>query len=528
MMTGQCTKWRPVILALLIGLAGLAGGWNPVNPEPLMAGAADPGPEPPPPALDNNPQLDMILTNCRPILSVHNPVGLSKPYALTFEISTDPRFPPHKTAVYRDIALQTPRISAKQVEPGHELNDGTYYWRAKTVDHQGRSSDWAATRFHVNVKNARTFSGFLRAPVADVSVSSGEDPKNIIDWSDQGQVTFWNNAPRAAGEAFSWVVLDMGKKTPVVRFWILSTRQTTVVPGWLTHFVWQGSDDGRTWSDIEGTAVKGNDTYRNIIDFNPVNARYYRLVIYSQNSLQAQINAIIPYVRGEPGIPDVPDGDYVLIVGNQMNGFTYTQLARFVEERGYKSVTVPHQEISLKVLRSLRNRPMAIIFSGNNADWQYLPLFEFYGEFEIIRELRDIPMMGICAGNEFYAMAYGISFADWMGWFDDTMFRLTKGRTPERVRIRPQYLKDPIYAGVPNPFRAVEIHSWAISPLFLQDDRYKEFHVTAETTYIQALKSTRRPAYSAQFHGAVVNDYNQSGTYLANFLKIAKEYRGGK
>jgi anthranilate/para-aminobenzoate synthase component II len=530
-MMKRTIKWKPAILAVLIGVIGLTGGCKSVNqPPPIGRSAASPGGEQnlPPPSFDNNPQLDMILTNCRPILSVGNPVGMTKPYTLTFEISKDPQFPPDKTVVYRDIAPQTPRISEKQVEPRHELSDGTYYWRAKTFDRQGHSSDWVTSRFHVDVKNSRTFAGFLRAPVLDVSASSGEDPKNIIDWSDQGQITYWNNAPCAAGEAFAWVVLDMGRKTPVTRFWMLSTRQTTQAAGWLTHLVWQGSDDGRTWSDIEGTEIRKNDTYRNIIDFRPVNTRYYRLVIYSQNSLQAQINAIIPYVRGEPQVPDVPDGDYVLIIGNQMNGFTYTQLARFVEGRGYKCVTVPHQEISLKVLRALTNRPMAIIFSGNNADWQYLPLFEFYGELEIIRRVDDIPMMGICAGNEFYAMAYGISFANWMGWFDDTIFRLTMGQTPERVRIRPQYLNDPIYEGVPNPFRAVEIHSWAISPLFLQDERYKEFHVTAETSYIQALKSSKRPAYSAQFHGAVVNDYNQSGIYLANFLKIAKEYKRQK
>jgi anthranilate/para-aminobenzoate synthase component II len=520
-----------MVLTILIGIIGLTGSCKSVNQQPPMiqSPAVKGGQQNvPAPTFSNSPQLDMIVTNSRPILSVGNPVGMVTPYTLTFEISSDPQFPKDKTILYKDIAQQNPHISEKQVEPQHELSDGTYYWRAKTVDRQGNFSDWIKTLFHVDVKNSRTFSGFLRAPVHDVSVSSGEDPKNIIDWSDQGQITYWNNSPRAAGEPFSWVVLDMGKKMPVTRFWMLSTRQTTRTPGWLTHFVWQGSNDGRTWTDIEGTEIRNNDTYRNIIDFRPVNTRYYRLVIYSQNALQAQLNAIIPYVRGEPQVPDVPDVDYVLVIGNQMNGFTYTQLARFVESKGYKAVTIPHQDMSLKVLRALRNRPMAIIFSGNNADWQYLPLFEFYGEFEIIRRVDDIPMMGICAGNEFYAMAYGISFAHWMGWFDDTMFRLTEGQIPGKVRILSQYVDDPIYEGVPNPFRAVEIHSWAISPLFLQDERYKEFHVTAETSYIQALRSLKRPAYSAQFHGAVVNNYNQSGIYLANFLKVAKKYKGQK
>ncbi len=520
-----------IVLTMMIGFIGLTGCSKRVNErQPVSKSLAGSGRQQnlPAPTFNNNPQLDVILTNYRPILSVGNPVNMRKPYTLTFEISRDPYFPPDKTIRYENIMQQNPHISEKQVEPRHELKDGTYYWRAKTVDHQGNAGDWVKTRFYVDVKNSRTFSGFLRVPVKDVRVSSGEDAQNIIDWSDQGQITYWNNSPRAAGEPFSWVVLDLGKKMPVTRFWMFATRQTIQAVEWLTHFMWQSSDDGYTWTDIEGIEIRDNDTYRNIIDFKPVNTRYYRLVIYSQNALQAQINSIIPYVRGAPEVPDVPDGDYVLIIGNQMNGFTYTQIARFVENRGYETVTIPHQDISLKILRALRKRPMAIIFSGNNADWQYLPLFEFFGEFEIIRKVDDIPMMGICAGHEFYAMAYGISFAHWMGWFDDTMLSLAKGQAPEKVRILPQYVDDPIYEGVPNPFRAIEIHSWAISPLFLQDERYKEFHVTAETSYIQALKSSKRPAYSAQFHGAVVNKYNQSGIYLVNFLKVAEEYKGQK
>ena len=476
------------------------------------------------PSLDNNPQFDMVLTNPRPILSANNAVGMQGKYTLTYQISADPEFSEGKTINYAGIEPGH-HLSAKQIEKDDALDDGTYYWRARSVDSNGNASPWAQIRFHVDLTSSKSYSGYQRAQVADVRASGGQDPKNIIDWSDQGQITYWNNEPRAAGETFSWVVLDMGKPTPVSRFWMLSTRSTTLAPGWLDHFVWQASDDGKSWTDISGTETKSNDTYRNIIDFAPVGKRYYRLVIYSQNALQAQINEIIPYVKAKPPVPQVPDGEYVLIVGNQMNGFTYTQLAKFVEGHGYASVTVPHQEISLDVLRALPNAPMAIIFSGNNADWQFLPLFEYYGEWEIIRELDDIPMMGICAGNEFFAMAYGVSFAHWMSWFDDTMFRVSKGQTPEKVEILPKFVDDPIYDGVPNPFRAVEIHSWAIHPLFLEDERYEEWELMAKTSYVQSIRSKKRPAFSEQFHGEVINEYNQGNLYLANFLEVAKAYR---
>jgi hypothetical protein len=79
----------------------------------------------PAPTLNNNPQLDMILTNRRPILSVGNPVGMLRPYTLTFEISTDPDFSPDKTTAYTGIEQQSQNISEKHVEPQHQLDDGT-------------------------------------------------------------------------------------------------------------------------------------------------------------------------------------------------------------------------------------------------------------------------------------------------------------------------------------------------------------------------------------------------------------------
>jgi len=511
-----------LVAVLLVGLGCAAAPREPASARPEGdAGAA----EVPAPTFESNPQLDVILTNARPILSVANPAGLVGPYTLTFELSTDPGFPPAATRTYPGIGQHDAHISEVQVRPEHALADGTYHWRVRTVLPGGRASAWVQTRFHVDVAGAQTFAGFRRAPVAAVRVSGGQDPKNLVDWNDQGQLTYWNSAPRGAAGTDPWVVLDLGRPTPVTRVWMLSTRRTTPAPGWLRHFLWQGSDDGERWTDIPGAEVRDNDTYRNIVDFAPVNARFYRLVIRAQNALQAQLHTIIPYVRGQPPVPTVPAGDYVLLVGNQLDGGTYTRLAEFVERAGLPTVTVPHHEISLAVLRGLAHPPLAIIFSGNNADWQYLPMFEYYGEFEIYRTVDDIPLLGICAGHEFFALAHGLSFARWMGWFDNTMFRLGAGESPAPVEILPAFAEHPLVRGVPNPFRTVEIHSWAISPLFLADPRYPEWEEMARTSYIQMLRSTRRPAFSAQFHPAVVNDHNQGGAVLINFLELARRLR---
>ena len=93
--------------------------------------------------------------------------------------------------------------------------------------------------------------------------------------------------------------------------------------GWLKDFVWQRSDDGQTWTEILGTSKENNDTFRNIINFSAIKARYVRLLITEWHGFAPQLNAVILYSPGNPPVPKTPQGDYVLIVGNQQNGFTF-------------------------------------------------------------------------------------------------------------------------------------------------------------------------------------------------------------
>ncbi|NGX51826.1 MAG: hypothetical protein KR126chlam5_00113 [Candidatus Anoxychlamydiales bacterium] len=62
-----------------------------------------------------------------------------------------------------------------------------------------------------------------------------------------------------------------------------------------------------------------------------------------------------------------------------MNGGTFTQLAPYIEtlDLGLKTLRVPHYEISLDMLNRLQNKPLAIILSGNNANYPHLPMYEY-------------------------------------------------------------------------------------------------------------------------------------------------------
>jgi GMP synthase-like glutamine amidotransferase len=351
----------------------------------------------------------------------------------------------------------------------------------------------------------------VRVPIKRVLVSSGSNPKNIVDLDDPGQVTFWQATP--PGKASQWVMLDLGKVRKVSRIWILSNpswAEPEPADGWLKEFVWQRSGDGKTWIDINGTEIKGNDTFRNIIDFVPVEARFLRLLITAWHGYAPQLNAITVYSPGEPPVPTVPDQDYVLIVGNQMNGFTFTELARFVEDLGLGlgTVTVPHYEVSLKMINSLERRPLAIILSGNNANYANLPMFEYNGEYELIRQC-DIPILGICCGHQMTVMAYGYTNVRAMGWTDVSSMRI---KDPTEIGIVTQ---DPIFKNIPDPFTAPEVHSWAVARM------PEHYQLLAKSTYVQCLKSKAKMLYGEQFHAEIHSAHNQAKPYLVNFLKMA-------
>ncbi|MFA6295924.1 MAG: discoidin domain-containing protein [Patescibacteria group bacterium] len=462
-----------------------------------------------PPKLNNNPSWDVIVTELDPLLSFFNATGGPKNRHYEIQLDTNKNFDSKNLIEYKNVPENGEFVTDKKIEKENSLKDKQqYYWRVRAITETSKS-DWTVSRFFVDIESDDHFMNLTRAKVKDIEVSGGYNAKNIIDYDDPGLVTFWQSPPPCENQHF--VKFDLGKPIEISRIWMLSTP--TDADGWLKNFVWQTSNDNKTWTEISGTEFKNNDTFRNIIDFKPVTARYFKLLIKEFIGYAAQLNEIILYSPGKPKLPTVPEKDYVLIVGNEHNGFTFTDLAKHIEGLNFnlKTVTVPYFEVSMEMLNSLKNKPKAIILSGNNADYPNLPMFEHNGEFEIIRQ-TDIPLLGICAGHQFLAMAYGYTRARSMGWSDisaiEPKTRMTKIKLEK---------KDPIFEGFKDNFTAPEVHSWEVA------EPAEEFEVIAKSTYVQAQKSTRRFIYGEQFHAEIHVPYNQGKKYIENFLKMVLE-----
>lgn len=460
------------------------------------------------PKVTNNPSWDIIATNRRPLLSFFNSKGGRGRKTYLIQIDKSSSFNSSRLIEYTNVLEENKYLASKLVDT--DLDDQTlYYWRVRAIDSDGTMSPWAMSRFYLDTKSDDSFMKLLRIPISKVRVSSGVNSKNIIDWDDPGQATFWQSTP--PGSSTQWITFDLEKNWVVKRIWMLSNTES--IDGWLKDFVWQVSDDGNNWKDITTTKIINNDTFRNILDFQPVEGRYFRLLIDDWYGYAAQVNSIILYAPGQPNLPIVPKEDYVLLVGDQMNGFTFTELQKFVERLDFnlKTVVVPHYEVSMDMLSNLRPKPIAIILSGNNAGYQNLPMYEYNGVYEIIRD-SDIPLLGICCGHQLTVMAYGYTYARGMGW--EAITSLEKYRDRTGIKI---VKKDSIFEGIPSPFIAPEIHGWAVALL------PKDYEVLAYSDYIQALKSTSKMLYGEQFHAEIKRPFNQGTPYLINFLKMALE-----
>jgi len=168
-----------------------------------------------------------------------------------------------------------------------------------------------------------------------------------------------------------------------------------------------------------------------------VNARYIRISIDNWIGLQPRVYCVIPYSKGEYSALSPPTtGQYVLVIGDQLDGFTFTQLAQFIRHEGYQVFSIPHYKASSKALKSFTNQPAAIVVSGNNTDFSLVPAKEYLGVWDIIRN-TNIPLLGICAGHEFLAMSYDYTYVRFMGWHDFSVYDRETGITEPNVLVVP-------------------------------------------------------------------------------------------
>jgi len=175
-------------------------------------------------------------------------------------------------------------------------------------------------------------------------------------------------------------------------------------------------------------------------------------------------------------------------------------------------VVIHHSEISEEKLEEIR--PDLIYATGRvTYDWTLEEILEDYASEIEMMKTTEIPTLGVCAGHQLMAIAYGASFGK--------MVEEAEGEEPIRetgfqeISIIEQA---PILNNLDNPFVCYEFHRDEVKGM------PDEFILLASTDMcrIQAMKHRKKNLFGVQFHPEQYNNENLDGqVILKNFLNMA-------
>lgn len=500
------------------------------------------------PTLEVSPRLDEIATSVRPVLAWVNSEGGVPPRSYVLQIDTSPSFNTPNLIEMGGIPEEV-YVSAARLQKSLR-NDAQWFWRVRAVDSAGTESVWSTecggvtARFFVNTSMEKR-PEYVRVPIRNVTTSYGYGREYILDYDERNE-TYWEGA---ANQPSHWVRFDLGEPRPISRIFLVSGMagwkallpksvewsSESNLDGRLAALVWQSSDDGKSWNDIPQTERKNSVSFREIfqLDKNPITTRYLRLDIRAWHGRSPRIYDVILYMSGQPLVPHVPKGNYVLVISNVL-GFTpeagavktdFGKMIRGLEGHvappwDLEVLELPAHAFSVELLNQMNPRPIAIFLTGSGNRFCQLPLFEFSGEFELTKT-TDIPTYGSCAGVQLMAMAYDRTFARPTGrvYMTEDVKDIVEGDIP------PIFIQknDPIFAGLNNPFYGPELHSWTVH---IVEEGWEVLATSRDTKGFicnEMIKAIGRPVYGSQFHPEIAKPFSCSKGILMNFLAMAVE-----
>jgi GMP synthase (glutamine-hydrolysing) len=176
-----------------------------------------------------------------------------------------------------------------------------------------------------------------------------------------------------------------------------------------------------------------------------------------------------------------------------------------------------YYEVSARFLKE-NTQIRGIVLGGCNSNWDHLYFDIFDGEFELIRE-ASVPILGICAGHQLMAMAYGGSAR-----------RCDFGKEERIFTYIDILAESPLTKGISGKIYAFEYHSCMVPEIPNGFERL----MSSEKTYIQAMKKIGEHKYGVQFHPELDREAadplfkadkqeNVNGNIvLTNFLELLK------
>lgn len=206
----------------------------------------------------------------------------------------------------------------------------------------------------------------------------------------------------------------------------------------------------------------------------------------------------------------------ILIINNEKDHNDFGWIPEIMEAIAKIEKTefaiIHHSEISKEKLDEIN--PDLIYSTGRATyDWEIEEILEDYSsELEMMKN-TNIPVLGVCAGLQLMAIAYGSGFGKMVETAENEEAIREKGF--QEIEI---IKDDPLLENLSNPFRCYEFHRDEIK------DVPEGFELLASTEMCerQVIKHKEKNLYGVQFHPEKYNDENLDGqVILRNFLKMA-------
>ncbi len=315
-----------------------------------------------------------------------------------------------------------------------------------------------------------------------------------------------------------------------------------------SSFVWQTSDDGSSWRDLQETSIKSERRLFRVHRLARAHrTRYLRLHITGVFGTYPTLREVEFYEGSGDKISFPP---WMIVVNTTddshlpSHGQEFIPLAKSCAGWGHLHA----QQVCLgsfdEWFLATEPRPLCACLSGNFKDWCEVDRSWWRGTEEVLRK-KHLPMWASCGGAQGLALLseYGTG-RPWdcphcrnpahpktpiythighaghrpCGDYSACVFE----RGPHRMR---QLSQDPAFAGLPREFTAMESHCGQIE----WPPKGWELVVTAgpgTKTKSQCLRVSDRYIYAAQFHIEMAGTPEISRQIMRNFLTLAETWGG--
>jgi GMP synthase-like glutamine amidotransferase len=207
--------------------------------------------------------------------------------------------------------------------------------------------------------------------------------------------------------------------------------------------------------------------------------------------------------------------------------------ARLEEASGEPCLVVPYQDFSLRLVRELR--PRAVAMSGFGGHFQDMEVARFLGMDEVMHQ-ADLPIICFCGSHQLLGMSFNRNLRRVKRLHDEPVRKLgprddvvRHARVSKTVKDYASYFfangfylvrqtrSDPLFAGLPKTMIMRCAHYCEVKKL------PPDFVLLAASSHcaIEAMRHVTRPLYGTQFHPEAFEEpFFHGKKLLGNFARI--------